>query len=144
MKTLAERQADRAQRRADNAAESTNVTVSKVGVAMAALATANDAMRSLSDEERDEVQAKMEEMNFGEAEADEYVDMAGIGVVNPNVLGAATRKKLEATEIQKGNLPEAKIDPSKGNANGQAIAEATNGWGDTGEEKAKAKKASDK
>lgn len=138
MKSLEERQRERAQRKADNLADSNNASNGGVGAAMAAVANANEALRGLTEEQRDEVRERMAEGIDDFNAGDDYADMSGIGVINPNVLNAEARERLAASDVQQGNMPDASFDPEKGNLNGQAIEKATNGWGE-GEEKAKAK-----
>ena len=92
MKSLVERHADRAQRKADNAAEFTGGTVPDIGAAIVAMTTGLDLLSSLSEDDQAKVKAALSDYDptaaRSIAEDENGNSMAGIGVVNTNVVPA--------------------------------------------------------
>lgn len=128
MKTLKERQADRARRKEENAQVGDNTGNDRIGNVLALMAPAQAALESLSEEERAELSARLS--NGGEP-TDGYRDretfpLAGIGVTNPLVVemtgGAANFVPGEQTGNGGGSEP-----GSPGAA--LAAAQAQAAWG---------------
>jgi hypothetical protein len=142
MKSLAERHADRAQRKADNAAESTTGAYGGVSAAMALFGDFVDLTSNLTIAQRDELKEAMKTAypndpfggdptngrSIAEGE-DGGLALAGIGAVNGAIVPGAKLAEVRAGEGQTGELPASNIDPAEGNASGQAMAAATEGWG---------------
>ena len=136
MQSLAKRHEDRARRLADNKAERNGAGDTATSIGSVALLYENfaTAAAGLSDAEKAELEpmiggidANVQSGYRSLAEAEDGSTMAGIGVVNPNV--------VPSKPVAVKPLPTSNVDPEKGNINGQALTEQlgdASGWGTSG------------
>jgi hypothetical protein len=148
MKSLAERHTDRAQRLVDNATELTGTTSGSVASAEAAFRAAHEARARLTPEEQarldealDGVEDDFDNRSLAEAPDGSGRTMAGVGVINTEVVPAAVLAKAPAGngsgskgDAGWGTPPVTEAAPKAGtkvdgNLNGAALADQGAGGG---------------